>query len=73
MTKTLTKTLRIKSQPEYNAVERGLCNYIKVASDQIQILKQYDAKYSGSSDVAIEDYMERIKAAKSLLKQLRDY
>lgn len=73
MSKTVTKTLRIKTPAEYNAAERGLCNYIKVASDQIQILKQYDAKYCGSSAVAIEDYMERIKAAKSLLKQLRDY
>ena len=67
MTKTLTKTLRIKSQPEYNAVERGLCNYIKVISDKLQSLKQADENCTGP------DYTERIKAAKSLLKQLRDY
>lgn len=70
MTKTLTKTLRIKSQPEYNAVERSLCNYIKVVSDKLQSLKQADENCTGPT---VKDYTERIKAAKSLLKQLRDY
>ena len=69
----MTKTLKVKSATEHNAIERGLCNHIKVVSDQIQILKQHDAKYGGTSTVAIEDYMERIRAARGLLKQLRDY
>lgn len=70
MTKTLTRTLKIKSQPEYNAVERGLCNYIRIISDKLQALKQADENCTGPT---VKDYTERIKAAKSLLKQLRDY
>lgn len=70
MTKTLTRTLKIKSQPEYNAVERGLCNYIRVVSDKLLALKQADEDCTGP---IVKDYTERIKAAKSLLKQLRGH
>lgn len=70
MSKTVTKTLRIKTPAEYNAAERGLCNYIKVVSDKLQSLKQADENCTGPT---VKDYTERIKAAKSLLKQLRDY
>lgn len=70
MSKTVTKTLRIKTPAEYNAAERGLTNYVKAVSDKLKSLKQADESCPGPS---VEDYTERIKAAKSLLKQLRDY
>lgn len=70
MSKTITKTLRIKTPAEYNAAERGLTNYVKAVSDKLKSLKQADERCTGPS---IENYTERIKAAKSLLKQLRDY
>ena len=66
----MAKTLKVKSANDAYVLEVGLCNYIKYASKQINWLKK---EHSDCSAVTIEDYTAKIRAAKALLAQLRNF
>lgn len=66
----MAKNLKVKSMADVCVLDIALCNYIQHAHNQLDWLQK------NHKDVAqgnIEDYQEKIAAAKSLLKQLRDY
>ena len=66
----MAKNLVVKSMADVCVLDIALCNYSQHARTQLDWLQK------NHNDVAqgnIEDYQEKIAAAKSLLKQLRDY
>lgn len=66
----MAKNLKVKSMADVCVLDIALCNYIQLSSNQLDWLQK------NHKDVAqgnIEDYQEKIAAAKGLLKQLRDF
>ena len=66
----MVKSLKVKSANDADVLEVGLCNYIQLSRNQLDWLQK------NHNDVAqgnIEDYQEKIAAAKGLLKQLRSF
>ena len=64
----MAKNLVVKSMADVCVLDIALCNYIQHARNQLDWLQK------NHNDVAqgnIEDYQEKIAAAKGLLKQLR--
>lgn len=66
----MAKNLVVKSMADVCVLDIALCNYIQLYSKQLDWLQK------NHKDVAqgnIEDYQEKIAAAKGLLKQLRSF
>lgn len=66
----MAKNLVVKSMADVCVLDIALCNYIQHARNQLDWLQK------NHNDVAqgnIEDYQEKITAAKGLLKQLRNF
>lgn len=66
----MAKNLVVKSMADVCVLDIALCNYIQHTRNQLDWLQK------NHKDVAqgnIEDYQEKIAAAKGLLQQLRDY
>ena len=66
----MAKNLVVKSMADVCVLDIELCNYIQLYSNQLDWLQK------NHKDVAqgnIEDYQEKIAAAKGLLKQLRSF
>lgn len=66
----MSKNLVVKSMADVCVLDIALCNYIQHARNQLGWLQK------NHKDVAkgnIEDYQEKIAAAKGLLKQLRSF
>lgn len=66
----MAKNLVVKSMADVCVLDIALCNYIQHARNQLDWLQK------NHNDVAqgnIEDYQEKITAAKGLLKQLRSF
>lgn len=66
----MAKNLKVKSMADVCVLDIALCNYIQHARNQLDWLQK------NHKDVAqgnIEDYQEKITAAKGLLKQLRSF
>ncbi len=67
----MAKNLVVKSMADVCVLDIALCNYIQHARSN-----QLDWLQKNHKDVAqgnIEDYQEKIAAAKGLLKQLRSF
>lgn len=66
----MAKNLVVKSMADVCVLDIALCNYIQLTRNQLDWLQK------NHNDVAqgnIEDYQEKIAAAKGLLKQLRSF
>lgn len=66
----MAKNIVVKSMADVCVLDIALCNYIQQARNQLDWLQK------NHNDVAqgnIEDYQEKIAAAKGLLKQLRSF
>lgn len=66
----MAKNLVVKSMADVCVLDIALCNYIQHTRNQLDWLQK------NHKDVAqgnIEDYQEKIAAAKGLLKQLRSF
>lgn len=66
----MAKNLVVKSMADVCVLDIALCNYIQHTRNQLEWLQK------NHKDVAqgnIEDYQEKIAAAKGLLKQLRSF
>ena len=66
----MAKNLVVKSMADVCVLDIALCNYIQLYSNHLDLLQK------NHKDVAqgiIEDYQEKIAAAKGLLKQLRSF
>lgn len=66
----MAKNLVVKSMADVCVLDIALCNYIQHVRNQLDWLQK------NHKDVAqgnIEDYQEKIAAAKGLLKQLRSF
>lgn len=66
----MAKKLVVKSMADVCVLDIALCSYIQHARNQLDWLQK------NHNDVAqgnIEDYQEKIAAAKGLLKQLRSF
>lgn len=66
----MAKTLKVKSSLDVDILDAALCNYIKHCNEQILWLKIHNPE---CSEVTRGSYQERIKAAKALLGQLREF
>lgn len=66
----MAKSLKVKSANDADVLEVGLCNYIKYASQQINWLKKEHGECSAAT---VDDYTAKIRAAKALLAQLRNF
>lgn len=66
----MAKNLKVKSMADVCVLDIALCNYIQLAGHQLDWLQKNHIDVAQGN---IEDYQEKIAAAKGLLKQLRDY
>lgn len=66
----MAKNLVVKSMADVCVLDIALCNYIQHARNQLDWLQK---NYNDVAQGNIEDYQEKIAAAKGLLKQLRNF
>lgn len=66
----MAKNLVVKSMADVCVLDIALCNYIQHARNQLDWLQK---NYNDVAQGNIEDYQEKIAAAKGLLKQLRSF
>ena len=66
----MAKNLVVKSLSDVCVLDIALCNYIQHARNQLDWLQKNHIDVAQGN---IEDYQEKIAAAKGLLKQLRNF
>lgn len=66
----MTKNLKVKSMADVCVLDIALCNYIQLASNQLDWLQK---KHKDVAKGCIEDYQEKITVAKALLEELRSF
>ncbi|WP_293850761.1 hypothetical protein [uncultured Phascolarctobacterium sp.] len=66
----MAKNLVVKSMADVCVLDIALCNYIQHARNQLDWLQK---NYNDVAQGNIEDYQEKIAAAKGMLKQLRSF